>query len=150
MRRRKSPSRFEGRLEADFQAYGKLVRAELALTQGQGRQAFELARDAEKLANTWLGHVIMARAYLLLDAFPEAHTQLDIAIKRQGESTAMFLDDIPTYRYFPPIHYYVGRAQEGVKSASAAQSYKKFLGFSKTGEGQLASDARARLAKLGS
>jgi serine/threonine protein kinase/tetratricopeptide (TPR) repeat protein len=140
----------EGRLEADFQAYGKLVRAEIALTKGQGRPALDFAREAEKLANTWLGHVTMARAYLLLDAFPETHAQLDVAIKRQGEATAMFLDDIPTYRYFPPIHYYVGRAQEGVKSAGAAQSYKTFLGFSKTGEGPLASDARARLAKLGS
>jgi hypothetical protein len=48
------------------------------------------------------------------------------------------------------VHYYKGRAHEGLKSAGAAQSYKTFLAFSKTGEGPLAADARARLAKLGS
>jgi hypothetical protein len=57
---------------------------------------------------------------------------------------------VPSYRYFPQVHYYKGRTHEGLKSASAAQSYKTFLGFSKTGDGQLAADARARLAKLGS
>ena len=92
----------------------------------------------------------LARAFLLLDAFPEAHGQLDIARKRQGEATAVLLDDVPSYRYFPPLHYYFGRAQQGLKSTSAAESYKTFLAFSKTGEGALAADARARLAKLGS
>jgi hypothetical protein len=120
------------------------------LAQGQGRPAIELAREAEKLANTWLGHLVMARAYVMLDAFPEADSQLDLVIKRQGEATAMFLDDVPTFRYFPSVHYYKGRVQEGLKAAGAAQSYKTFLAFSKTGEGQLAADARARLGKLGS
>jgi tetratricopeptide (TPR) repeat protein len=138
----------EGRLEADFQAYGKLVRAENALAQGQGRQALELAREAEKLADTWIGHVTMARAYLLLDAFAEAHGQADTAFKRQGEAAALYLDDIPSYRYFPPIHYYLGRAQEGLKSQGAAASYKTFIGLSKTGDGRLIEDAKVRLARL--
>jgi len=29
------------------------------------------------------------------------------------EATAVFLDDVPTYRLFPPVYYYLGRAQEG-------------------------------------
>jgi serine/threonine protein kinase/tetratricopeptide (TPR) repeat protein len=140
----------EGRLETDSQAYGKLIRAELALAQGQGRAALDFARQAEKISDTWLGHLLLARAYVMLDAFPEADSQLDLVIRRQGEATALFLDDVPSYRYFPQVHYYKGRTHEGLKSAGAAQSYKTFLGFSKTGEGQLATDARARLAKLGS
>ena len=140
----------EGRLEADFQAYGKLVRAEAALAQGQPRPAVDLAREAEKLANTWLGHLILARAYVMLDAFAEAHSQLDILVKRQGEATAIFLDDVPSYRYFPQVHYYIARAQEGLKSAGAAAAYKTFLAYSKTGEGRMIEDAKVRLAKLGS
>ena len=140
----------ESRLEGDLQAYAKLVRAEIALAQGQGAPAIDRAREAEQLANTWLGHVVMARAYLLLDMYPEADSQIDIAFKRNGEATAMFLDDIPTFRYFPPLHYYRGRAREGLKSADAAAAYKTFLAYSKTGDGALAADARARLAKLGS
>jgi tetratricopeptide (TPR) repeat protein/tRNA A-37 threonylcarbamoyl transferase component Bud32 len=140
----------EGRLEADFQSYGKLIRAEVELSQGRARQAVDLAREAEKLANTWLGHLVLARAYVMLDAFTEAHSQLDIVVKRQGEATAMYFDDVPTFRYFPQVHYFIGRAHEGLKSPGAAGAYKTFLAYSKTGEGALVSDARARLEKLGS
>jgi hypothetical protein len=50
------------------------------------------------------------------------------------------------------VHYYLGRAQEGEKSAAAAQSYKTFLAFLKSSEPDrgLVADARARLARLGS
>ena len=142
----------EGRLEADFQAYGKLIRAELALSGGQARAAVDLARDADKLANTWLGHVMLGRAYLALEAYPDANTEFDTAIKRQGEATAIMLDDVPSFRYLPPVHYYLGRSQEGIKSAGALQSYKTFLSFVKSEEAAsgIVADARSRLAKLGS
>jgi tetratricopeptide (TPR) repeat protein len=143
----------EKRLEPDPQAYGKLIRAEAALAGGQARSAIDFAREANKLADTWFGHVILGRAYLLLDAFPDAHTEFDTAMQRQGEATAFLLDDVPTYHVLPQVHYYIGRAQEGLKSAAAAQSYKTFLAFVKTEEPAVAggpvSDARARLAKLG-
>jgi tetratricopeptide (TPR) repeat protein/tRNA A-37 threonylcarbamoyl transferase component Bud32 len=144
----------EKRLEPDPQSYGKLIRAEVALSANQARAAVDLAREAGKLADTWLGHVILGRAYLALDAFPDAHTEFDTAMKRQGEATAVMLDDVPSYRFLPPVHYYLGRAQEGIKSAGALQSYKTFLAFVKSEEsaapGGLVADARARLAKLGS
>jgi serine/threonine protein kinase/tetratricopeptide (TPR) repeat protein len=142
----------EGRLEADFQAYGKLIRAELALAAGQPRAAVDLAREAGKLANTWLGHVILGRAYLELSAFPDAQSEFETAMKRQGEATAIMMDDVPSYRYLPVVHYYLGRAQEGIKSAGAAESYKTFLAFVKSDEAAsgIVADARSRLAKIGS
>jgi eukaryotic-like serine/threonine-protein kinase len=142
----------ENRLEPDPQAYGKLIRAELALATNQARAAVELAREANKLANTWLGRVILGRAYLELGEYPDAHTELDTAMKRQGEATAVMLDDVPTYRFFPAVHYYLGRSEEGIRSAGAAQSYKTFLAFVKSDEAanRLVADARSRLAKIGS
>ena len=147
----KIASALENKLEADPQAYGKLVRSESALAQGHARVAVDFARDAGKLANTWLGHVTLGRAYLELEAFPEAYSELEAALKRQGEATAIFLDDVPTYRYFAPVHYYLGRAQEGLKSPAAAQSYKTFLTLKKGTDPSdaLVTDARNRLTKLG-
>jgi len=146
-------SELEKRLEPDPLAYAKLIRAELALaTKKQLRPAVDFAREASKLADTWLGHVILGRAYLELEAFPDAHTEFDAALKRRGEATALLLDDVPSYHLFPQVHYYLGRAQEGEKSAAAVQSYKTFLAFLKTSEPDsgLVADARARLARLGS
>jgi hypothetical protein len=59
----------------------------------------------------------------------------------------VFFDDVPSYRYFPPVYYYLGRAQEGLKGAGAADSYKTYLSIkAKADPGdRLASDARKRL-----
>jgi serine/threonine protein kinase/tetratricopeptide (TPR) repeat protein len=142
----------ENKLEPDPQAYGKLIRAELALSSNQARAAVDFAREASKLADTWLGRVILGRAYLELGEYPDAHNELDTAMKRQGEATAIMLDDVPSYRFLPVVHYYLGRAQEGIRSAGAAQSYKTFLAFMKSDEtaSRLVEDARTRLARIGS
>ena len=39
----------------------------------------------------------------------------------------MFLDDEPTFGYYPSVHYYQGRVREGLKSTRAAESYKAYL-----------------------
>jgi hypothetical protein len=39
----------------------------------------------------------------------------------------LFLDNVPTYAYFPPVYYYQGLAREGMKSAGFADFYKTYL-----------------------
>ena len=52
----------------------------------------------------------------------------------------------PSFRYLPPVYYYLGRAQEGLKSPAANDSYKAFLALTGTGGGDpLVADARSRL-----
>ncbi|MEO8682272.1 MAG: protein kinase, partial [Vicinamibacterales bacterium] len=104
------------KLEADPQAYARLLRAEVSLAQNQARAAFDHARAAHDLADVWIGRVILARADLELGQFAEATSELDAAIKRQGEATALALDEWPTFRYFPQVYYYKGLAQDGLKS----------------------------------
>jgi hypothetical protein len=71
---------------------------------------------------------------------------LEACLKRRGEATAVFLDDVPTYRLFPPVYYYLGRAQEGLKSPAAAESYKTFIGIKASStEDPLVADARRRV-----
>src|SRR6185295_12237437 len=99
---------------ADPQAYALLIRAEVGLQQGQARTALTSAVSAQEHANTWLGHVIMARIYLELKN-PAASSEIDAAIKRQGEATAIMLDEVPTYRYYPQVLFYEGMTQELLK-----------------------------------
>ncbi len=135
------------RLEADPQAYARLIRAEAALAQPNARAALEHAREAQKLADTWPGRVIMARAYIALDAFTEATSELDAAMARSGEAVAVALDDVPTFRYFPPVHYYKALAQAGLKSSAAKETFAAFLAIKKNGDeaSGLVADARKRL-----
>jgi hypothetical protein len=89
----------------------------------------------------------MARIFLALNAFPEADSQLDVALKRRGEATAVTLDEVPTYRFFPPVYYYKGVAQQGLKVASAKDNFTAFLKIKEKGDetSGLVADAKKRV-----
>lgn len=137
------------KLEADPQAYARLIQAEVSLAQGQGRAAVEHARAAQQLADTWMGRVTLARAFIALEAFPEASSELDAAEKRIGEATAVALDDWPTFRYYAPVIYYKGLAQAGLKSPAANDSFSAFLAIKAKGDetGGLVAAARKQLGQ---
>ena len=92
----------------------------------------------------------LARTYLSLEAFAEASSELEAIYKRRGEAAAVFLDDVPTYRYLPPALYDRGLAQEGLRSPAAKESYSSFLEIKKNGDlrDDLVAAARRRVAAL--
>jgi TolA-binding protein len=70
-------------------------------------------------------------------------------VRRRGEATAVFLDDLPTMRLLAPLHYWMGRAKEGQgeKDAAAAE-YRAFLTRRPEGsQDPLAIEARKRLVQ---
>ncbi|MEO8055678.1 MAG: protein kinase [Acidobacteriota bacterium] len=134
------------RLEPDAQAYARLIRGEAKLHRGKAREAVADFEEARKIADTWLGRYDLGRAYVELGAFTEADTELEVCVKRRGEATAVFLDDVPSWRYFPPALHALGRAQEGIKSPAAADTFKAFLAIrGNAGGDPLVADARRRL-----
>ena len=133
------------RLEADPQAYGRLVLAELALARKDQRKAVDYAREAQKLSDTWSGRVILGRAYLGVNAFPEAYSEFEAALKRKGEATALYLDDVPTYRHVVPVYYLMGLAQDGLKSPAAKASFDTYVALRNNGNPHaVLDDARRR------
>ena len=104
------------KLDADAQAYGQLLHAEVALAQKNARAALDDLKAAQRIADTWPGRLLFARTYFDLGAFAEASSELDIVAKRRGEATAMFLDDVPTYRVYAQVPTWVTRVQDSLKS----------------------------------
>jgi tetratricopeptide (TPR) repeat protein len=140
-------SQLSGRLDPDSQAYGKLLEGELFLKRGDARRAIALFQEAEKLSDTWIGRLDLGRAYVEAGAFTEADSELEKCLKRRGEASAIYLDDVPTFRSLPPVYYYLGRAQEGLKSPAAVESFKTFLSIKEKGdEAGLVKDAEKRVA----
>jgi hypothetical protein len=133
--------------QPDPQAYAKLIEGEAALKKGNTREAIGLFQDSQKLADTWMGHFDSGMAYLAAGAFPEADSEFELCLKRRGEAASAFLDEQPTYRLFPPLYYYLGLAQEGLKTPAAIESFKTFVAIRKKGDADpLLVDARRRLA----
>ena len=74
-------------------------------------------------------------------------SEFDRCLKRRGEALALFLDEEPTYGYFPAIYYYQGRVREGLHSARFADSYQAYLDIrGNAGEDPLLPDIRRRAA----
>jgi tetratricopeptide (TPR) repeat protein/predicted Ser/Thr protein kinase len=135
------------RLETEPQIYAKLIAGEAQLKKGNARDALSSFQEGQKLADTWLGHFDLGRAYLEAGAFTEASSEFDVCLKRRGEATSVFLDDVPSYHVLPAVYYYQGRAREGLNSPGAAESYKTFLSIKEKGAGDpLVADAQRRLA----
>jgi tetratricopeptide (TPR) repeat protein len=131
------------RLAPEPRSYSKLIEGEIALANREPRRAAALFLEAQEILDTWIGRVALGRAYLESGAFPEAHAELENALTRRGEAASVFLDDLPTYHYLPPVHYYLGRALEGLGSPAAADSYRTFLEIKTNGDGgPLVADAR--------
>ena len=135
------------RLQTEPRVYAKLIEGEAQLKKGNARDALNSFQEAQKLADTWLGHFDMGRAYLDAGAFTEASSEFDVCLKRRGEATSVFLDDVPSYHLLPAVYYYQGRAREGLNSPGAAESYKSFLAIKEKGAGDpLVADAQRRLS----
>ncbi len=132
------------------QAYAKLIEGEAALQEKNPNQAVKLFTDANNLLDTWVGRFDLGRAYLEAGAFPEADSEFDRCIERRGEALELFMDDMPTYSYLPPVYYYQGRVREGLNSRlGAANSYWKFVSIQDKGDGgPLFQDAKKRLDEL--
>ena len=132
-------------LQAEPQAYAKIIEGDITLKSGDARQAAKLLTEANALLDTWIGHFDLGRAYLEIGAFTQADSEFDRCIKRRGEALSLFLDEEPTYGHFPPVDHYQGRVREGLKNDGFADSYRLYLGIrGQSKEDPLSADARRR------
>ncbi len=132
-------------LQAEPQAYAKIIEGLTALHGNKAREAVQTLTEANRLLDTWIGHFELGRAYLAAGAFPQADSEFGRCIRRRGEAMSLFLDEDPTYGMFPAVYYYQGRVREGLKSARAAESYRAYLDIrGNSTEDPLVPDARRR------
>jgi eukaryotic-like serine/threonine-protein kinase len=135
-------------LQTEAQVDARILEGDLALKRRDAQQAIKVLTDANKVLDTWVGHFELGRAYLEAGAFVEADSELEQCIKRRGEALSLFIDEVPTYGYFPPVYYYQGRAREGLKSSGFTDSYRTYLGIrGPAGEDPLLPDVRKRIGQ---
>lgn len=134
-----------GKLQPQSRAYAELIRAALQLEAGRHVDAIDTLTAATSLADLWLLRFYLGRAYLAGGFHAEALDEFMAAEARHGEATALFLDDLPTYRYAATLPYWLARAQDGLgMTADAQENYGRFIAR-RSGDDPLAGDARQRL-----
>jgi tetratricopeptide (TPR) repeat protein len=135
-------------LTSESQAYGKIVTGMMALKRKDSNEAIRQITAANNLLDTWIGHFDLGQAYLEAGAFTEADSQFDQCMKRRGEAIELFLDNTPTYAYFPTLYYYEGRVRQGMKSEGFADFYKSYLSIrGQSTEDPLVADIRRRIGQ---
>jgi tetratricopeptide (TPR) repeat protein len=145
----KIAAELNGGLQPHTRAFGKLLDGELAMKAGRHADALARLREARDLADLWLVREALGRAYFLAGQYPEALSEFDLCLKRQGEATAVFLDDLPTYRLMAPVMYWRARSQEAVGlSEAAAKGFEEFLSSPSRASTPFGADAQRRLAAL--
>jgi len=136
-----------GEIQNSAQAYARIIDGDIALSQHMPNQAIQRFTEANRLANTWLGHFDMGRAYLDASAWAEADSEFDQCIKGRGEVLELFMDDVPTYSYLPVVYYDQGRDREGLRSPGFTKFYETYLSIrGKSTEDPLLAEIRTRLS----
>jgi tetratricopeptide (TPR) repeat protein len=131
-------------------AYAHVIAGELALRRGHASQAIAAFSDAIKTADIWLARFDRGMAFVEAERYAEGLSDLELCLKRRGEATALFLDDVPTWRYMAVLPYWHGRAQQGLGMTEAArQNFEQFLRLeSSSTPTPLIVDARTRATAL--
>jgi len=133
-------------LEPEPRVLAKLIEGQVALGNGETQRAIGLFNSAQGIIDCWTGRYLLGRAYLAAEAYTEAYSEFETCLKRRGEATSLHLDDVPSYHHFPEVYYWLGRAQEGLGSPAAVESYRTFLEIKESGGGDpLVTDARRRI-----
>ncbi len=139
------------KVQPEPRAYAMLIGGELSLARGDIGNAIKLFQAAKSEIDTWLSHVLLGSAYLQAEDYTAASSEFEICLKRSGEAASVFLNDLPSFRYLPPVYFYEARAREKFSKEAAVASYDRFLKIKDKDDGSdpLVAEARRRRAGLG-
>jgi serine/threonine protein kinase/Tfp pilus assembly protein PilF len=153
--RKEDASKIAGDLENMLQrqtiAYARALDGELSLKNNRLASALETLRDSQKRYDSWFAHYLLGRTYFDARHFPEALQELEWCFQHKGLATDVFIADSATLRYFPPVQYWLARAQESLGAVDAARrNYQEFVSVRATADSPdpLAADARVRAGRL--
>jgi len=137
-------------LQPHSRAAARIIEGDIALHARKPLQAVDAYRAARILADLWLARLGLGIAYVEAGHHAEALSELETCRRRSGEAAAVFFDDVPSFRYLAPLHYWLGRAQEGLGiRTDAAANYKMYVQLRGDAHSDsLVADARKRADAL--
>ena len=132
------------RLGVDARMYGLVLDGAIATRKKNHVEAVAKMKAATQLVDAWPARYGLGRAYQEAGAYPQAQQELEAAVMRRGEATDVFLQIVPTYRYFGLAQYHLARTQEALKSPVAVETFRAFLSGKRGSDDPLVADAKKR------
>jgi tetratricopeptide (TPR) repeat protein len=145
---RKYAKALASEVRAEPQAYAKIIEGELLTKQRDYAAAIKILSEANEEFDTWLGHFALGRAYLAAGKgfLVQADSEFSRCLEHRGEALSVFLDEEPTYGYFPDVYYYRGLVREAAQIAGFAESYRAYLAVrEKAGEDPRLKEIRKKI-----
>lgn len=132
-------------LSPQRRGYGLMLQAMQDQAAGRNVEAVDKLRSALNLADQWLVRFQLGKAYLDAGDAAAALAEFEAAYARRGEAVALFLDDVPTFRYLATLPYWTAQAELKLGMREAAErNLNAFLALRPNG-GALAKEASALL-----
>ena len=133
-------------LQAEPQAYAKILEGEIALKDGDARQAIKLLTEANALLDTWIGHFDLGRAYLDAGAFPAGR----LGVRPLHQAPRRGAGAVPgrgaDVRLLPAGLLLPGPRPRGTEDAGFADSYRTYLDHPRPIEGRPAARRKSGAA----
>ncbi len=139
------------KLEHRSRAFAKVLDAQALIRRGRFIDAVDVLVDARELADLWIVRFTLGIAYLRANAYAEALSEFDLCEQRKGEATALFLDDLPTFRTLATLPFYLARTQQELgQTETARANYELYLSSQSSADAAdaLVDEARRRLEDL--
>jgi tetratricopeptide (TPR) repeat protein len=140
----------EAKLNQSSRAAADGIAGALALSARNAVAAIDAFNASLERTDSWLGRFLLGHAYAGAGYFPEALGEFEKCEDRLGESSAIFLDDVPTFHYSADLQYWLGytKQQLGMRR-EALDNYQRFLSQrSSEDDSDMARAAREQIATL--
>jgi tetratricopeptide (TPR) repeat protein len=149
-RARQIQQQLAGNLQERPRAAADAIAGALAIYEQDFPAAVDAFNASLSRVDFWLTRFYLGQAYALSGNHAEALGEFELALGRLGESSALFLDDIPTFHYHAPLYYWLGRSKQEMGSLrGAAEDLKRYLSLRvKADETPATADARQRMEAL--
>lgn len=115
----------DAKLPAQPRAYARIIEAQQLLRDKRYSDAIETLQRAQKVIDVWLGRYVLGQAYLQAGYYAEALAEFETCMKRRGEATALFIDEMPTFRRLSALPSLLADAQRGLGIAAPATAARK-------------------------
>jgi tetratricopeptide (TPR) repeat protein len=138
------------KLQQGHRAAASLIEGAIAAAEEDTTAAVAALNSSLQRADSWQTHYFLGRALADGGDPAQALLEFDLCLQRIGESTALFLDDIPTFQYSAPLYYWLGRTRHELGMESEAREMlEKYLSLRDASDQSVWTvDARSRLATL--